>query len=210
MKIRIPLVKQKGRNNCGSASLKMVFSYFKNPISLKDLEKEIGYKEGKGTSPIKLAIATKKLGCKVLFFSKNFIPSKENLEMDFFKKYMDEEIGTIKSLINEAKKLDIPLIEKSISLKELLSFISKKSIPIVLLDWNTVRNREKAGFMGHYVPLVGYNNKSVYINNSAGRNGRRLQPINKNIFDKARKARGTDEDILIIYKNKCFEKPKHL
>ncbi len=49
MRIRLPLIRQKGRPNCGPTSLKMVLSYFGNKISLKDLENEIGYKEGKGT-----------------------------------------------------------------------------------------------------------------------------------------------------------------
>lgn len=64
--------------------------------------------------------------------------------------------------------------------------------------------------MGHYVPLVGYDNKFAYVNNSAGRNGKRFQSIDKNMFEKARKAKGTDEDILIIYKNKNKSFPKDL
>ena len=202
MRIRLPLARQKGRFNCGPASLKMVLSYFGNKISLKDLEKEIDYKEGKGTSPIKLALAAKKLGYEVLILTKNIIPQKEILEMDYFKRYMDEDIEKIKLLAEEAKKLKIKMFEKSIGLNELLSFINKNSIPIVLLDWNVVRNREKGGFMGHYVPLVGFDNNSVFVNNSAGRKGMRLQRIDKGIFDKARKARGTDEDILIVYGKK--------
>jgi len=202
MRIRLPLARQKGRFNCGPASLKMVLSYFGNKISLKDLEKEIGYKEGKGTSSIKLIIAAKKLGYKVLLLTKNIIPQKETFEMDFYKKYADEDIEKIKLLTEEAKKLNIKMFEKSIGLNELLSFINKNSIPIVLLDWNVVRNREKEGFMGHYVPLVGFDNNSVFVNNSAGRKGIRSQRIDKGIFEKARKAKGTDEDILIIYRKK--------
>jgi hypothetical protein len=120
--------------------------------------------------------------------------------MDFFKKYMDEDIEKIKLLTEEAKKLKVKIFEKSIDLTRLLSFIDRRSIPIVLLDWNIVRNREKEGYMGHYVPLVGFDNNSVYVNNGAGRYGKRLQQIDKRTFDKARKARGSEETVLIIFK----------
>ncbi|MFA7707357.1 MAG: C39 family peptidase [Candidatus Pacearchaeota archaeon] len=198
MKIRLPLISQKGRPNCGPASLKMIFSYFGNKISIQDLEKELGYKEGKGISTIRLAITAKKLGYEVLLLTNSIMPRKENFELDFYKKYSDEDFNGLKLLADEAKKLKVTMVEKSISLGKLLSFINKKTIPVVLLDWNIIRNQEKEGFMGHYVPLVGFDADSVYVNNSGGIKPTRFKKISKSTFDKARKARGTDEDILII------------
>jgi ABC-type bacteriocin/lantibiotic exporter with double-glycine peptidase domain len=84
MRIRLPLVKQKGRPVCGPASLKMVLSYFGNKLSLKDLEKETNYKEGKGTSPIKLALVARKLSYDILVLTTSIIPKKRNPRDGFF------------------------------------------------------------------------------------------------------------------------------
>ena len=201
MRIRIPLAKQRGRPNCGPACLWMILSYFDDKISLPDLEKEIGYKEGKGTSSIKLAVAAKRRGYEVKLLTTSIEPNKNNLKMDYYKTYMDEDAAGLSKLIEEARKLNIKMIEKSLGLKELCSLITKSSIPIVLLDWNIIRKQSQNGFMGHYVDLIGYDQRFVYVNNAAGRKGMRMQAIRRNIFNKARKATGTDEDIILIIKS---------
>lgn len=200
MRIRLPLVKQKGRTNCGPASLNMVLKYFRNNISLTDLEKEIGYKEGKGTSTIKLALAAKKLGYIPKLITTSIMPNKGNFDTPFYKQFSDESIESLTKLVEEAKKQGIALEEKSISQKELLSLVRKDSIPIVILDWYIVAGTPDRGFVAHYAPVVGYDSKFVYVANSSGRKGNKFRAIPRGIFEKARKSKGTDEDILIIRK----------
>lgn len=120
--------------------------------------------------------------------------------MEYYKQHMDEDIETLKKMIQEAKQAGVKFKEETLTLNQLLSLINKRTVPIIILDWNIIANNKYKGFMGHYVALCGFDNKFVYINNSSGKNGRRLQSIPRRIFDKARRSQGTDENILIISK----------
>jgi ABC-type bacteriocin/lantibiotic exporter with double-glycine peptidase domain len=201
MIIRLPLLKQKGRPTCGPVSLRMILHILGNKISQAELEKIINYKEGKGTSTIKLALAAKKLGFDTELKSIHITPQKETLELEYYKKNGDESIESLTKLVEEAKKAGVKLTEKSLNITELSTLLNKKLTPIVLLDWNIIKREPQRGFLGHYIVLCGFDNKFVYVNNSAGKNGRRLQAIPRRVFDKARKSLGTDEDILIISKS---------
>lgn len=73
-------------------------------------------------------------------------------------------------------------------------------MPIVLLDWNKITKKANT-YHGHFVPVVGYDEKFIYVHNHGLNNPQSFLQIEKKLFDEARKAQGTDEDILIIYKN---------
>ena len=59
--------------------------------------------------------------------------------------------------------------------------------------------REK-GYQGHFVPVVGYDKKNVYVHNHGLNNPLSFLPIKKEIFEEARKAKGTDEDIIVVHR----------
>jgi len=200
MKLKIPLFKQKGRPTCGPVSLRMALAYLGKNISEQELEKLIVYKEGKATFSIQMALATKKLGFDVTLICKNIIPPKEDFETKFFKEFVVETQESLKDMIREANTLKVNISLKSLALEELLKIINKKTLAIVLVDWNIIKHREDLGFAGHYVILTGFDDKFVYVNNSSGRKGTRNQAIPRGIFDKARKSKLADEDILIISK----------
>lgn len=90
--------------------------------------------------------------------------------------------------------------EKSLLLEEILSFVTEESIPIVLIDWNVIMSRKNKGYQGHFVPIVGYDEKVVYIHNPGLKDTKEFMPISRELFDKARKSEGTDEDVAVIYK----------
>ena len=50
------------------------------------------------------------------------------------------------------------------------------------------------------MPIVGYDEKNVYVHTSERNETKKFKPINKKVFDKSRKAAGTDEDILVVYR----------
>lgn len=199
MKLKVPFYKQTTEMNCGPTALKMVFSYFGKEFDADLIEKEAGIKQGKAVSTIRLAIASASLGFKTKFFSKSLYFDEKNLELDFYKQHGDLDIEESKTLIKEAKIKGVELNEKTISLGELLSYLSQDSLPIVLLDWNLIIGKEKS-YQGHFVPIVGYDKDSVYVHNQGFTDTRPFFKIKKERFDKARKARGTDEDILVIYR----------
>jgi len=198
MTLRLPIFKQKGRPTCGPCSLRQVLHYFGTKLSQADIEKLVDYEEGKPTLSIKLALAAKKAGYDAELMSIHIKPSKETFDREYYKQNIEDYMETVIKLTEEAKKLGVKLTEKSITLEKLLPLISKDRIPIVLVNSRTIK--KEPGFMGHYLTLVGFNNKFVHVNDSAGKNGRRMRIIPRNLFENARKSKGTDEDILIVSK----------
>lgn len=202
MKLQIPFYKQTTNMNCGPVALMMVLHYFNKKLNLKDIEDSMDIKEGKGVSTIKIAVTAAKLGFKTEFFSRSILFDDKNLELDFYKKYGDVNLEKSKNLVSEAEENKVRVHEKTIPLSKLLSYVTDKSVPILLLDWNVIISNEKSGYQGHFVPLTGYDDNHVYVHNHGFNNPRPFFEINKKIFDKARKSRGTDEDIVIIYNEK--------
>lgn len=200
MKLQVPYHKQTTELNCGPNVLRMVLHYLEKDYSIEALEKIVEMHEGKAVSTIRLAISAAKLGFPVSFFSKSLYSDESHKKLDFYKRYGESEINESKKLVEEAKIAGVKLKEKSISLNEVLSYLTKDSIPILLLDWNIINTKPEKGYQGHFVPLIGYSKQSVYVHSQFGSEPAPFLEIKKEIFDKARKARGTDEDIAIIYR----------
>ncbi len=200
MKLKVPFFKQTNSLNCGPTALKMVLAYFGKDYGIKNLEKKTGIKKGKGISTIQIATASASLGYKTNFYSKHISFNEENLKMDFYKKYSDMDLEQSKKWIEDAKKAGVKIKERRLSLEKVLKFVTKDSIPIILLDWNIVKGNKEKGYQGHFVPIVGYDKKNVYVHDHGINFPEEFRKIDKNLFDKARKAKGTDEDIVVIYK----------
>lgn len=199
MKLNVPFFKQTTPLNCGPMALRMAASYLGDDPGIEVLEKETGINEGKGIYTIQIAIASANIGYKSDFYSKHVSFNEENLNHEYYQKFSDMDLERSKILLEEAKKAGINIEEKSLSLEELLSKITENSVPIVLINWNVIKDKE--GYYGHFVPLVGYDEENVYIHNHGLKDTQEFMPINKNLFDKARMAEGTDEDLVIVYKN---------
>lgn len=201
MRIKLEPIKQKfGETNCGPIALKSVLDYFGNELSLKEIEKEVGFIEGKMTFTIRLAIAAKKLGYNAVFHTKNIYPSEEVWQSEYYKKNSKETKESLKVLVEEAKKIGVGVHEGSMDLKKVLSLQNKDNVPIFVLDYNLVSGIAEKGFEGHFVSLVDFNDKTIYVNNSGPKNPGRHQGIPWRTFEGARKSIGTDEDILVISK----------
>ncbi len=199
MQLDIPFYKQTTLMNCGPMALKMIFSYLGEDIDVDEIEKKANVKEGKGFSTLNLSISTAKLGFKAELFTKLLGFDESNLQFDFYKQYGDPEFES-QEVVEEARKAGVELHEKTMELDDALSYLSPTSVPIVLLDWAVVVGAEGKGFHGHFVPIVGYNEENVYVHDHGFREPMAFRPIKREIFDKARKAKGTDEDLLIVYK----------
>ena len=176
----------------------MILSYFGDKTDLKIIEEKTGIEEGRGISTIQIAIASASLGYKTHYFSKHIGFNPEHLKHEFYKKYSNLSEERSKRLNREAQKAGVKINEKVVSLNELLNLLTKDSIPIVLLDWNIVKNQKEKGYQGHFVPIVGYDSKNVIVHNHGLNNPKEFLTIERSLFDSARKAEGTDEDFLVI------------
>jgi len=199
MKLEVPFYLQTADLNCGPAALRMVLAYFDKDYGLPILEEKARIKEGKGVFTLQIAIAAASLGYKTELFSKQIGFNKENLELDFYKKYADLIVRQ-EDLLKEAKDLGAHIEEKTLSLGEILSKTRSDCIPIVLLDWSIIKGEKDKGYQGHFVPIVGYDKDKVYVHNHGMKNPKEFLEIPKNLFDTARVAKGTDEDIVFVYK----------
>lgn len=207
MKLDVPFYKQKENVDCGPVALKMVLSYFGKNYDIENLKEKTGIKKGKGISTIQIATAAALLGHKTDFYSKSLFMDEENFKMDFYKKYAEDNLlEQSKQLIEEAKKAGVKIEEKKLTLKEILTRVNENEIPIILLDWNVVKENREKGYQGHFVPIVGYDEENIYVHNQGLNNPTEFLKIKKEIFEEARKAKGTDEDIVII----CRAKQKNL
>ena len=130
--------------------------------------------------------------------------------MDYYKKYASGDSEETEMKNKNAKEIGVDVEIKSFRLEELLTFLDKEHMMIVLLDWNIVRNLEEKGYQGHFVPVVGYDKEKVYVHNPGMKDPMPSYPISREVFDKARKAKGTDEDFILISKQNKISSPKNL
>jgi uncharacterized protein YvpB len=200
MKIDVPFFQQTTKINCGPTTLKMALAYLGKNLDVKVIEEKVGIKEGAGVSTLKLAISSRNLGYDVDFFSKHLGFDEKNQELDYYKKHNDVNVDESQKLVEDAIELGINVHEKTLSLENILSFITEKSLPIVLLDWNVVNGQEEKGYQGHFVPIIGHDEKNIYVHNPSFTTPQESQSMRREIFDKARKSQGTDEDVVVIYR----------
>ena len=196
MKLDVPFYKQLSIADCGPTALRMVLSYYRKNPSIKSIKEKCDIKKDKGISTIQIAIAAANFGYKASFYTTSLGFKKDNMKLEFYKKYADSNlIKGSNRLIKSAKDKGVELNERSLSLREIKSLVNKNSLIIILLDWSVVFR--KKNYLGHFVPIVGYDDKGIYVHNQ-GANAKKFLYINYTTFNKARKAKGTDEDILVI------------
>ena len=201
MRLKIPFFKQTSPLNCGPTALRMVLAYFGKDEGVDVFEARTGIKKGKVISTIQIATAAASSGFRTDFYSKHILFNEEHMKHEFYKKYSNMDLEQSKKWVEDAKTSGVNIQERTLSLEELLGFVKKDSVPIILLDWNIVKERKEKGYQGHFVPVVGFDEQNVYIHNHGLNETKEFMPVPKNIFDEARKAEGTDEDIVIVYKD---------
>lgn len=199
MKLNVPFYKQTTTLNCGPAALRIVLAYIDKDPGIEILEQKTELKEGKGIMTIQIATAAALLGHPTKFFSKHIEFNPENKKLEFYKKYTTETQQS-DSAVKNARRAGVQIEKRTLSLKEILAAITEDSVPIILLDWNVISPKEGRTYQGHFVPVVGYDENNIYVHNHGLVETQAYFPIPKDIFEKARKARGTDEDITIISK----------
>ena len=203
MRLDVPFYPQTTEMNCGPYALKMVLAFFGEEISIQILEQRTGIKEAKGVMTIQIATAAALSGYRTEFYSKQLSLNPEHLNLEFYQKHQDLTLDSEK-LIHDALQAGVKLEERILSIEKVISHVNEKSIPIVLLDWNIIKGI-RGKYHGHFVPIVGYDDTNVYVHNHGLKNPTAFFSIPKELFDEARKAQGTDEDILIVYKEKLVK-----
>jgi len=200
MRLKVPFYKQTSPLNCGPTALRMVLAYLGKDEEVEVLEARTGIKEGRGISTIQIATASASSGYRTNFYSKHILFNEENLKHEFYQKYSDMDLEKSKKWVEDAKAVGVNIQERTLSLKELLEFVTEDSVPIILLDWNIIKAKKEKGYQGHFVPIVGFDGQNVYIHNHGLNDTQEFMSVPRAIFDEARKVEGTDEDVVIVYR----------
>lgn len=195
MKINLPCIKQLTNFDCGPTALQSVFSYFGKNVSVDEMHEVAEVGSEKAFWSVDLGIVAKKLGfpCTLYTIFDSGV-SYENLDLyqQGALSINDSEIAHKTAL---AKSVGLDIIKKSFSLEGVLSEISEDSLVISLIDWNIIEPKEGRNYAGHFITLNGYDEKNVlFLDSYDGLE----KSFNRELYDKARKARGTDEDLLVI------------
>lgn len=200
MRIDVPFYKSEKDTDCGPLALRMALAYLGTRMSFDKISKEQKQLDTGLVWSVGIARAAKKLGFRTKFISTtNF--NQDVDDIDYYKKYAnDKGMIVLKELSDEIKYLGVESEERNLSIDELLSFVSKDSIPIVLVNWFVIAN--KVGFSGHFLPITGYDAENIYVHNPGIANAMAYLPIRRDIFLKAWESRGTDKDTIIIFRKK--------
>jgi hypothetical protein len=200
MKLKVPFFGQTTPLNCGPTALRIVLTYIGEDPGIEILEGKTGIRDGEGISTIKLATVSAEMGYKTELYSKYISFNEDNLKLDFYKKHGDINLEQSEKWLENANSVGVNLQEKVFSLKELLDLVTEDSLPIVLVDWNVVLGEKEKDYHGHFIVLVGYDNENVYVHNTSFESPQEFLSIKKEVFEEARKAEGTDEDIVVVHR----------
>ena len=179
MKLKVPIIKQKSKVGCGAVAMSMIYKYFGEDISEKEIEKEIGGFLKFGSFATDHALMAKKFGFTVVCYSYNL----EYFEPNDAKLSRQDLIRRTKFLIKKEKKnlrkkelaSILRVLKSEISFKmrmPSLNIIRKlldKKLPVVLLVNSVILFERKFDGkkdldMGHYIVLTGYQKEKFYYN----------------------------------------------
>ena len=201
MRLEVPFYKQESKNDCGPTVLKMALEYLGEHYSRERLLELVDSDKSGITWTLGLARAAAELRFKTEYYTTCLGFNPKNYELKYYQKEADDSSESklkLEKLKLESHKLGMEMKEISLPIDKLLSKISKNCLAIILLDWSKIR--ETKYFIGHFVLIVGYDEENVYVHNQGAHNPQAFLPINRILFEEARKANGTDKDIIYIYR----------
>ena len=196
MRINVPYFKSEKDVECGPRALQMVLSYFGKNLTLPEISQLERQIDTGLVWTLGIARAAKLAGLNSKVISMTNFSHDD--EIDYYEKYKgDKGKIVLEELKKEIGELGVEVEERDLELTELLSFITRKSIPIVLINWYVISRKE--GYSGHFVPLVGYDSENVLVHNPGIDRASPFMPLKKELFQKAWESKGTDKDIVIVY-----------
>ena len=190
---------------CGPVALQMVLEHFGKKCSKEEIKALTESESSGATHTIALAKAAAQLGFPVEFYSVKLGFNPKNFELQYYQKLTDGP-ETVEEKLNalhtDCVKYGVRMEERSLPLEEILSKLSDSCVAIVLIDWSKFNNTDT--FIGHICPLIGYDEKNVYIHQPGPQDPAANFAVKKDLFESARKATGTDEDVVFIWRAKAL------
>lgn len=218
--VEIPLyhVQQEGSWDCGIACVAMVLSDDHRSELLSKLN-AVGEEEGFKNSvwTIDLAYLLKKYDVPHVFYTITLGVDSGYAEEEFYRKVLDVDQERVQKRFEDAADYSIKVIQRSLSLDEILDHISTQQPAIVLVDSNLLHCDScglslfkggslsmwpccsaKGSYNGHFIVICGYNHNTQKILYRNPTHKNRICLTSYNEFETARHAYGTDDDIILL------------
>jgi len=222
VKIEVDHIQQRFRWDCGVTSVMMVLRPNERTQFERDFDK-ICEEEGflNSTWTIDLAYLLNRFGssCRYCTVTWGVDPKYDN--QSFYKPILSKDENRVNSKFNEAKEKGMNVELRSVELDEIFHHLDTRNPAIVLVDANFIRCKTcsfsgftcdawifqlcpsacQLDYTGHYIVVTGYDSSKrlVYYENPSVRQGECCMSYGD--FNAARRAYGTDEDIIFIYNN---------
>ena len=206
----MPHVRQSYNWDCGLACVLMVLRGL--GWDSIDLHKLRSMCPTKSIWTVDLAHLLRSFGLDVQFLTVTIGANPNFANETFYMENMEEDGKRVEKLFRDAPQVGISIEHRSLSLEELLCYVSSGDyLVITLIDkrkltamWSTAEVclgrccGIGSGYTGHYVVVLGYlKDMNQFIVRDPASTSDTLY-IDCASFDMARKAFGTDEDLLIV------------
>lgn len=201
--------------DCGLASAQMVLKYYGKDLNhFKEVCSNLQF--GHSVWTIDLAHVMTHYGIPHAFCTITLGVHKGYSNKRFYKSSFSVDETRVSHLFEEAGTLGIHVHQRSLQMKDLLQHLLTDSPFIILVDWSylpckwcplrlkccfPLMGKCLDEYQGHYIVVCGYNrkNKLIYYKNPSCNED--LCCCSWKSFDTARKRYGTDEDVLLLYKD---------
>ncbi len=191
---------------CMQVTMRSVIKHFFNRnISLAELDKLTGRKEGFWTWTHQIVPVLYDLGLKVKNYGASdlrpFLEGEPYIRRTYGKdaekmlKFTDMTVmlSTLK------KMLKYDLFEKRVlQFSELEDHIKQGHVPLLLIDNNKITGKDDL-YQGHFVILTGFDEEYVYYHDSGPKHPEPNRKVLKSVFIDAWSANGADNDTVIVY-----------
>ena len=198
-------VRQSFSWDCGLACVMMVLQHKGMSAPLEEMMTIAGTKS---VWTVDLAYILSRYSVDFTFYTVTDGVRPEYGDEAFYKVDIDADMVRVNKLFETAASLNISIDKRSVEVDEILECVARGGMAITLVDKRLlptgstiarlIQQHVNIGFVGHYVIVCGYNPRTrcVLVADPACSDAR--TPVSVAEYDAARKAFGTDEDLLLI------------
>jgi hypothetical protein len=214
----VPYVRQSFSWDCGLACAEMALRARGVSVSVSDLRKMC---ETDSVWSIDLSYLLHKFSVQLTFFTVTRGVRAEYRKQEFYRKQFPEDATRVTALFEHAEGRGIKIVQQSVEIADIVrALVDDKKLILVLLDKRLLtcalcdgarrssaqaqqestggHARSAAGFLGHYVLLYAYDAKVDKFLMKDPASMCEACVISADVLECARKAFGTDQDIIYI------------
>jgi Guanylylate cyclase len=215
----VPYVRQSFAWDCGLACAEMALRARGVSVTVSDLRKLC---ETDSIWSIDISYLLHRFGVLLTFFTVTRGVRVEYRKQEFYRKQLPEDTKRVTALFENAERRGVHVVEQSVDLRDIVqAVVNDNKIVLVLLDKRLLsctlcdrrrsncvqaqqpehfgeNTRATSGFLGHYVLLYAYDAKVDKFLMKDPASMCDACVISANVLESARKAFGTDQDIIFI------------